>query len=63
MEFGLDVLLLLAEGSEVLFHGLVLPLGLAIGLLVAGGKESVVNAHGGAHSNPESADALRRVGR
>jgi hypothetical protein len=42
-----------------LFHGLVLPLGLAVGLQVEGGRESVVNAHVGADSSPESAGVLR----
>jgi len=52
-------LLIVAEGLEVLFHGLVLPLGLAVGLRVEGGRESVVDAHVGADSSPESAGELR----
>jgi hypothetical protein len=51
-EFDPVVLLVVAEGSEVLFHGLVLLLGLAVGLRVEGGLESVVDAHVGADSSP-----------
>ena len=58
-EFDPVVLLIVAEGSEVLFHGLVLLLGLAVGLQVEAGGESVVNAHVGADSRPESAGELR----
>jgi len=53
MEFGPFIFLIVAEGSEVLFHGLILALGLAIGLRVKGGRESVVDAHVGAESSPE----------
>jgi len=58
-EFGPVILLIDAEGSEVLFYGLVLPLGLAVGLRVEGGRESLVDAHVGADSTPESAGELR----
>jgi len=58
-EFGPVLLLIDTEGSEVLLHGLVLPLGLAVGLQVEGGPESVVDAHVGAHSSSELAGDLR----
>jgi len=57
-EFSPVVLLAVAEGSEILFHGLVLLLGLVVGLRVEGGRESVVDAHVGADSSPESAGEL-----
>jgi len=59
MEFGPVILIIVAEGSEVLFRGLVLPLGQAFGLRVEGGQESVVDTHVGADSSPELAGELR----
>jgi len=44
-EFGPVLLLTVAEGSEVVFHGLVLPHRLAVSLQVEGSQLSVVNAH------------------
>jgi hypothetical protein len=32
------ILLVVAEGAEILFHGLILALGLAVGLWVEGGR-------------------------
>ena len=52
------ILLIVVEGSEVLFHGLVLPLSLAVCLRWEGGQESVVDAHVGADTSPESAGAV-----
>jgi len=54
-ESGLDILLTVAEGSEVLFNGVVLPLSQADGLQVEGGQESVVSGHVGADWSLESA--------
>lgn len=42
-------------------HGLVRPLGLAIGLPVDGGSDSVVNSNVGVHMNPELAGKLHSV--
>ena len=58
-EFGPVILLLVAEGSEVLFQSVVLPLSLAIGLWVECGRRSVVDVHVGAESNPTSASERR----
>jgi len=58
-EFDPGVLLLVAEGSEVSFLGLVLALGLAVSLRVEGGRELVVEAHVGADSSPNMACELR----
>jgi hypothetical protein len=53
------MLLIVSEGSEVLVHGLILPLGLAVGLRVESSRELVVDAHVGADSSPELAGELR----
>jgi len=58
-EFGPVVLLVVADGSNILFDGLVLPLGLAVDLRAEGSWESVVDAHVGADLSPESASELR----
>jgi len=58
-EFGPVVLLVVAAGWEVLFHGLVLPFGLAVCLVVEGGQESIVDTHVGEDSSRESAGELR----
>ena len=52
-------MLIVAEGSEVLFYGLVRVLGLAVGLRVEGGRQSVVDAYVGSDLKPESAGELR----
>jgi len=51
-------LLIDAAGSEGLYRGLTLWLGLTIDLLVQGGRELVVYAHAGAHLNLQSACEL-----
>lgn len=57
-EFGPVILRIVAAGSGVLYQGLVLPLSLAGGLPVKGGRELLVDAHVGANSGPESACKL-----
>jgi hypothetical protein len=52
MEIGPVILLIVAEGSEALIHGLVLQLGPAVSLQMEGGRQSVVDAHEGADLNP-----------
>lgn len=59
MGFGPVVLLLVAEGSEVLFNDLGLLLSQAVSLRVEGGQESVVKADLGADSSPASPGQLR----
>jgi hypothetical protein len=46
------VLCEVAEGSEIMFHRLVPPLGLAVSLRVEDSRQSVVNTHVGAVSSP-----------
>jgi len=48
MEFGPVILLIVAEGSTVLFRGQVLLLGLPVRQHVEGSQESQIDAHVGA---------------
>jgi hypothetical protein len=48
------VLLVIANGSEVLLHCLVLPLGLTVRLRVEGGHEAVIDIEVGPNSVPKS---------
>jgi len=60
-ELGPVDLLVVAKGWEISFHGLVLPLGLAVSLPLEGSRESVVIDHVEVDSCPELAGELRSV--